>query len=43
MTHAPFRAAYHPEDIKALIDLVYAGRMVFHDGDVVWRRGSSSC
>jgi glyoxylase-like metal-dependent hydrolase (beta-lactamase superfamily II) len=34
MTHAPFRAAYHAEDIKPLIDLVFAGRMVFHRGDV---------
>jgi glyoxylase-like metal-dependent hydrolase (beta-lactamase superfamily II) len=34
MTHPAFRAAYHPEDIKPLIDLIYAGRMVFHDGDV---------
>lgn len=34
MTHAPFRLAYHPEDVKALIDLIYAGRMTFHDGDV---------
>jgi glyoxylase-like metal-dependent hydrolase (beta-lactamase superfamily II) len=34
MSHAAFRKAYHPEDIKELIDLVYAGRMTFHDGDV---------
>jgi len=34
MTHAPFRAAYHAEDIKLLIDLLFAGRMVFHQGDV---------
>jgi glyoxylase-like metal-dependent hydrolase (beta-lactamase superfamily II) len=34
MTHKPFRLAYHPDDVKALIDLVYADRMVFHDGDV---------
>ena len=34
MTHAPFRAAYHADDVKALIDLVFAGRMVFHRGDV---------
>lgn len=34
MTHAPFRAAYHAEDIKPLIDLVFEGRMVFHKGDV---------
>jgi glyoxylase-like metal-dependent hydrolase (beta-lactamase superfamily II) len=39
MTHAPFRAAYHPDDIKPLIDLVYAGRMVFHDGDVALAPG----
>jgi glyoxylase-like metal-dependent hydrolase (beta-lactamase superfamily II) len=39
MTHAPFRAAYHPEDIKALIDLVYAGRMLFHAGDVTLAPG----
>ena len=30
MTHAPFRAAYHAEDIKALVDLVFQDRMVFH-------------
>ena len=34
MSHAAFRKAYHPEDVKELIDLVYAGRMTFHDGDV---------
>lgn len=34
MTHKPFRLAYHEEDVKALIDLIYAGRMTFHDGDV---------
>jgi glyoxylase-like metal-dependent hydrolase (beta-lactamase superfamily II) len=34
MTHAPFRLAYHPEMVKPLIDLIYADRMVFHDGDV---------
>ncbi|MFV0295394.1 MAG: N-acyl homoserine lactonase family protein [Hyphomicrobiaceae bacterium] len=34
MTMKPFRAAYHPDDVKQLIDLVYADRMVFHDGDV---------
>ena len=34
MTHKSFRLAYHPDDVKALIDLVFAGRMVFHDGDV---------
>ena len=34
MTHKSFRLAYHPDDIKQLIDLVYEGRMVFHDGDV---------
>lgn len=34
MTHAPFRAAYHAEDIKPLVDLVFQGRMVFHRGDV---------
>ena len=39
MTHAPFRAAYHPDDIKPLIDLVYAGRMMFHDGDVTLAPG----
>lgn len=39
MTHPPFRAAYHPEDIKHLIDLVYAGRMVFHAGEVTLAPG----
>jgi glyoxylase-like metal-dependent hydrolase (beta-lactamase superfamily II) len=34
MTMKPFRAAYHPDDVKRLIDLIYADRMVFHDGDV---------
>lgn len=34
MTMAPFRAAYHPDDVKQLVDLVYADRMLFHDGDV---------
>jgi glyoxylase-like metal-dependent hydrolase (beta-lactamase superfamily II) len=34
MTHAPFRLAYHADDIKELVDLLYAGRMVFHDGNV---------
>jgi glyoxylase-like metal-dependent hydrolase (beta-lactamase superfamily II) len=34
MTHPAFRLAYHADDIKHLIDLLYAGRMVFHDGDV---------
>jgi glyoxylase-like metal-dependent hydrolase (beta-lactamase superfamily II) len=39
MTHAPFRAAYHPDDIKPLIDLVFANRMVFHKGDVTLAPG----
>jgi len=39
MTHAPLRAAYHAEDIKALIDLVFADRMLFHRGDVVLAPG----
>ena len=39
MTHAPFRAAYHPDDIKALIDLVFADRLVFHKGDVTLAPG----
>jgi glyoxylase-like metal-dependent hydrolase (beta-lactamase superfamily II) len=39
MTHAPLRAAYHAEDIKPLIDLVFAGRMVFHNGDVTLAPG----
>lgn len=34
MTHPSFRLAYHQDDIKQLVDLVYTGRMVFHDGDV---------
>ena len=34
MSHASFRKAYHPDDVKELIDLVYAGRMTFHNGDV---------
>jgi glyoxylase-like metal-dependent hydrolase (beta-lactamase superfamily II) len=34
MTHPMFRLAYHQDDVKALIDLLYAGRMVFHAGDV---------
>lgn len=39
MTHAPFRAAYHPDDIKPLIDLIYGGRMTFHKGDVTLAPG----
>ena len=39
MTHPPFRAAYHPEDVKALIDLVFADRMMFHKGDVTLAPG----
>jgi len=39
MSFQPFRAAYHPEDVKALIDLVYAGRMAFHDGDTTLAPG----
>ena len=39
MTHAPFRAVYHPDDIKQLIDRVFAGRMVFHKGNVTLAPG----
>jgi glyoxylase-like metal-dependent hydrolase (beta-lactamase superfamily II) len=39
MTHAPFRSAYHPEDVKALIDFVFQDRMVFHGGDVTLAPG----
>jgi glyoxylase-like metal-dependent hydrolase (beta-lactamase superfamily II) len=39
MTHPQFRLAYHPDDVKALVDLLYAGRMVFHDGDVTLAPG----
>ena len=39
MSHPAFRKAYHPDDIKQLIDLVYAGRMTFHDGDVTLAPG----
>ena len=39
MSHPRFRAAYHPEDIKQLIDLVYADRMTFHNGDVTLAPG----
>ncbi len=39
MAHKPFRAAYYPGDIKELIDLVYADRMVFHAGDVTLAPG----
>src|SRR5262249_58999079 len=39
MTHPAFRAAYHADDIKPLIDLIYAGRMVFHRGDVTLAPG----
>ena len=39
MTHAPFRAAYHAEDIKQLVDLVFADRMIFHKGDVMLAPG----
>jgi glyoxylase-like metal-dependent hydrolase (beta-lactamase superfamily II) len=39
MTHAPFRAAYHAEDVKALIDLVFADRVIFHKGDVTLAPG----
>ena len=31
MTHIPFRVAYHAEDVKALIDLVFTDRVVFHN------------
>ena len=39
MTHPLFRLAYHPDDTKALVDLVYADRMTFHDGDVTLAPG----
>lgn len=39
MTHKPFRAAYHQDDVKPLIDLIFAGRMVFHKGDVTLAPG----
>jgi glyoxylase-like metal-dependent hydrolase (beta-lactamase superfamily II) len=39
MTHPIFRRAYHPDDAKTLIDLVYADRMTFHDGDVTLAPG----
>jgi glyoxylase-like metal-dependent hydrolase (beta-lactamase superfamily II) len=39
MTHAAFRAAYHPEDVKALVDLNFADRLVFHRGDVTLAPG----
>jgi glyoxylase-like metal-dependent hydrolase (beta-lactamase superfamily II) len=39
MSHAVFRAAYHPEDIKALVDLNFAGRLTFHRGDVTLAPG----
>ncbi len=39
MSHPRFRVAYRAEDIKQLIDLVYADRMTFHDGDVTLAPG----
>lgn len=33
MGHRYFRAGYAVEDVKAMVDRVYAGRAVFHDGD----------
>lgn len=39
MTHPPFRLAYHADGVKALIDLLYAGRMEFHRGDVTLAPG----
>lgn len=39
MTHPAFRAAYHQDDVKQLVDLVFQGRMVFHKGDVTLAPG----
>jgi glyoxylase-like metal-dependent hydrolase (beta-lactamase superfamily II) len=39
MTHAPFRAAYRLEDVKLLIDPVFAESMIFHKGDVTLAPG----
>ena len=39
MSHPRFRAAYNPDDVKNLIDLIYADRMIFHDGDVTLAPG----
>ncbi len=39
MTHPSFRLAYHQDDVKALIDLLYAGRLIFHRGDVTLAPG----
>lgn len=39
MSHPRFRVAYHPDDIKQLVDLIYTDRMTFHDGDVTLAPG----
>ena len=39
MTHPAFRLAYHQDDVKSLIDLLYAGRLTFHRGDVTLAPG----
>ncbi|HUS97166.1 MAG TPA: N-acyl homoserine lactonase family protein [Hyphomicrobiaceae bacterium] len=39
MTHPAFRLAYHQDDVKSLIDLLYAKRLTFHRGDVTLAPG----
>ncbi|MEL6361261.1 MAG: N-acyl homoserine lactonase family protein [Pseudomonadota bacterium] len=39
MTHPAFRLAYHPDDVKLLVDLLFAGRLIFHRGDVTLAPG----
>jgi glyoxylase-like metal-dependent hydrolase (beta-lactamase superfamily II) len=33
MTHPRLRGAFDPDDVAAMVKAVYAGRVVFHDGD----------
>lgn len=39
MTHPAFRLAYHQDDVKSLIDLLFDGRLAFHGGDVMLAPG----
>jgi glyoxylase-like metal-dependent hydrolase (beta-lactamase superfamily II) len=39
MTHPVFRAAYREADVKDLVSLLYANRLIFHDGFVDFAPG----
>ena len=39
MTHPSFRLAYHQDDVKQLVDLLYAERLTFHQGNVTLAPG----